>query len=269
MKKKLIISIFVLSLNAGIFDFQEIEEANRFYNEEQYSDSVKHFKNISKIKNSNEANYDLANAEYKSGKFQEAINSYEKVVTKNSDLEFDKLYNMANSFVKLNDLKKAEEFYEKALKLKDDEDAKYNLELVKKIQEQQEQQKQDKDENKKDDKKDDKKQENRDKEEKKNENKKDDEKSKEEDKKNQEKQKNKEEKKDEKNQSEEDKKKDEKSDDKDEIKKGESQASEGKNMEEISDLEEKKWINRLNERKVKTLPYEDIKAKDEDVKSYW
>lgn len=255
MKKKLIISIsiFAYSLNAGIFDFQEIQEANRLYNEEKYSDSIKYFENISKVKNSNEANYDLANAEYKSGNYQKAIKSYEKVVTKNSDLEFDKLYNSANSYVKLNDLKKAEELYEKALKLKDDEDAKYNLELIKKMQEEEKQKQENKDKNKE---------------------KKKDEEQKKEDKENQQNDKDKEDKnkenqKDEKNQGEKDNKKDEESNSENELDKNQAEASSGENMEQMSDLEEKKWLNRLNEQRVSTLPYEDIKAKDENVKSSW
>ena len=52
---------------------------------------------------------------------------------KDKNLEFNKLYNSANAYVKLGELQKAVEFYEKALKIKKDKDAEYNLKLIKKL----------------------------------------------------------------------------------------------------------------------------------------
>lgn len=78
---------------------------------------------------------------YKAGKFNEAIKSYEAIGGLDGDALARKFYNIGNVYYKLQDYQKAVENYEKSLELKDDEDAKHNLELAKKELKKQEEKK--------------------------------------------------------------------------------------------------------------------------------
>ncbi|MEA2017161.1 MAG: VWA domain-containing protein, partial [Campylobacterota bacterium] len=112
-----------------IFEFKNIEKANQLYNDKQYKDSSNEYRKISA---SPQTLYNLANSLYKDKKYKEAIETYSKVVTTNEELESKKLHNIGNGYVNINNLEKAKEFYEKALKIKDDKQTKENLEMVKK-----------------------------------------------------------------------------------------------------------------------------------------
>lgn len=88
---------------------------------------------------------------YKAGKFNEAIKSYEAIDGLDGDALARKFYNIGNAHYKLQGYQKAVENYEKSLELKDDKDAKHNLELAKKELKKQEEKKE---KNGKDDKED-------------------------------------------------------------------------------------------------------------------
>ena len=247
---------------AGLLDFKTLESAKQSYEKEDYKSAVK---NYEKISSSNERNYNLANSYYKSGDFKKAIKSYGKIVTEDKELEYKKLHNLGNSYVNTKNLEKAKEFYEEALKLKDDKHTRENLEAVKKAME-----KQNKDSSKKQDNKD-----NQDKN------------NKQEDKKNQEqkskdnkeqKDKNKSSQESQKKDKSEEKKKQESKEKKDtnkqEDKSKQTNAIQQKQMEKqsISDMEEKKWLKALQKKKAPIM-LQKVKSqreqKENEVEQPW
>ena len=82
------------------------------------------------IAQSNDALWETANKMYIEGKFDQAIETYQKI--NNSGYESAELYyNMGNSYYKINKIAKAVLYYEKALQLSpNDEDIRFNLELA-------------------------------------------------------------------------------------------------------------------------------------------
>ncbi|SFP75620.1 vWA domain-containing protein [Hydrogenimonas thermophila] len=124
------ISLSYQKVDAGILDFQLIEDGKKTYKEGDYKRSVKAFEELSIHNPRSEVWFNLGNSYYKSGRYKMALNAYSKVVTKDLKIEKAKLYNMANCYVKLGELEKAALFYQKVLKLGNDEDAKANLALV-------------------------------------------------------------------------------------------------------------------------------------------
>jgi len=124
------ISLSYQKVDAGILDFQLIEDGKKAYKEGDYKRSVKAFEELSIHNPRSEVWFDLGNSYYKSGRYKMALSAYSKVITKDLEIEKAKLYNMANCYVKLGELEKAAIFYQKVLKLGDDEDAKANLALV-------------------------------------------------------------------------------------------------------------------------------------------
>lgn len=249
------------SSQALVFDFQNIEEANSAYEKKEYKKAQENFEELSL---SPQRFYNLGNSYYKQGKYKEAITEYKKVITANKELEHKKLHNIGNSYVKLNDLQKAKEFYESALKQKYDKDTKDNLDMVNRALDKKEQEKnQNKEQNQKNN--NDKKEENRE-QNSKNQDSKDSNNQKNEQ--NQQNQKDKQnsknsdksDKQDSKESKEEQKDKDKKdttaskNDDKNrEQKESQSAQSKGINEKEISNLEEKKWMKILNSQKAPTL----------------
>ncbi len=134
----ILFSFFNLDLKANIFDFLEIENAEKSYHDGNYSKSKEIYQNLLHDNPKDEIRMNLANSFYKMGEYEKAIKEYEAI--KKEELEFSKLHNLGNSYAKLNKIDEAIKSYEKALKLKDDSDTKSNLELLKQLKEQQQQQ---------------------------------------------------------------------------------------------------------------------------------
>ncbi|NVJ52882.1 MAG: VWA domain-containing protein [Campylobacteraceae bacterium] len=109
------------------FDFQTINKANEHYQNKEFKQASKEFRKVAKTP---ESHYNLGNALYKQGEYKKALMHYKNVVTSNQELEYKKLHNMGNSYVKLNELQNAKRVYEKALEIKNDKDTKENLEAV-------------------------------------------------------------------------------------------------------------------------------------------
>lgn len=128
-----LISLSSINLKAGILDFQDIKEAKRAYKSQDFKTAIKYFKKVADSKKSAQSFYDLANAYYKAKMYHKAIKYYNLVETPNKKLKFYTLCNLGNSYFMLKNYKKAVEFYKKALKLEDDEDCRYNLNLALKL----------------------------------------------------------------------------------------------------------------------------------------
>jgi Ca-activated chloride channel family protein len=146
----LFMSIFIFipkTSNAYTFNFENIQSANEAYKNKEYNKASDDY---SKVSTNTQSLYNLANSLYKEGKYEDAIKVYDKVVTTDKELESKKLHNLGNSYVKINDLEKAKEFYLKSLKIKDDKETRENLEIIKKELEKQNQKKEQEKEKKED-----------------------------------------------------------------------------------------------------------------------
>ncbi len=242
----LLILLFVrVDVNAGIFDFIDIYNANKSYENREYKKAEESFSKLDDQK----AKYNKANALYKQKKYKEALKEYEKINSFSGEDEHMRLHNLGNTYVNLGKIDKAIQSYKKALKIRDDEDTKENLKLLeqkKKKQQKQKQQKKNGDKNQKDKKK---KQKN--------------------DKKSDGKQKNKDSKKGDKKEKKKSSKGEQKKQGKDKKKqqKKEGKAQKQKKDRKMSQAELKKWEKLMNNQKFKTRPMKLKKGEKNEI--YW
>ncbi len=230
----LVLVFFVqVDTHAGIFDFVDIYEAKKSYENKEYKNAQKGFSKVG-------AKYNEANSLYKQKKYKEALEKYESIDELNGDKEQKRLHNIGNSYANLGKTDKAIKSYEEALKIKEDKDTRANLELMKKKKKEQEkkQKKQDDKKSKETKKEEQKKEKSKEQKDKKQENKKPDEK-----KQNQ---------------------KDKKSDEKEQKN---SQAKEEKEQKKMSEAEAKKWEKQMNKQKFKTKPMKLKKGEQNEI--YW
>ncbi len=264
----ILVQLSALKTYAYEFDFEKIQKAKQLYEKKEYKEATDKYRELGATPQSL---YNLGNSLYKNKKYQEAVDTYSKVVSDNTNLEASKLHNIGNSYVKLNKLQKAKEFYEKSLKIKEDKQTRENLELVnKELEKQQKQNK--KDQNSKDkekkDKENSKKEQNKD-------SSKDQEKQNKEEKKNDKKQKKGQQQ--EQNKQDKQKQKEQNSSNKQEKKQQEKsdvaqkQKTEQLKKEQISDMEERKWMEHLQNKKtplfIQKAPTTD--KGDSDVEKPW
>ncbi|MBN2091130.1 tetratricopeptide repeat protein [candidate division KSB1 bacterium] len=117
-------------------------EGNKLYQEEKYDAASSQYHDaLLEAPESPVIQYNIAGTEYKTGKFQEALENYAKALSprlaERRKPEEERLlrskihYNRGNALYRLNKYPEAIQEYTEALKLNpDDEDAKYNLEFV-------------------------------------------------------------------------------------------------------------------------------------------
>ncbi len=130
----MILFVSSLPLKAGILDFQNIKKAKEYYDNGSYKNAENLYKQLLKEhKDTPQIRYNLANSLYKEKKYKQALQEYSNIKNSDKSLEFDKLYNEGNAYAYLKKYDDAIKSYEKALKIKNDKDAKYNLELIKKL----------------------------------------------------------------------------------------------------------------------------------------
>jgi Ca-activated chloride channel family protein len=140
--KKIIKVFFVLNmgcfvfLSAGLTDFKTIQEAKEAYEAKEYGKSAVLLNSLDT--KSPQKIYNTGNAYYKAKKYDEAIKAYEQA--QGID-EAARLHNIGNSYFQKNNLDKAIDSYEKVLKIKEDKDTRFNLELAKEKKKQQENEK--------------------------------------------------------------------------------------------------------------------------------
>jgi len=128
IKKIVVLALSSAILHAGIFDFQTIDEAKKAFAKGNYALSSKLFGEVGS--SDKRKFYNQANAYYKAGEYDKAIESYAKA--KGMNEEFNRLYNIGNSYFKKNDMPLAIKHYEDALKINpNDKDAQKNLALAK------------------------------------------------------------------------------------------------------------------------------------------
>ena len=121
------------ALQAGIMDFQTLSEAKRAYEKGDYAAAAEGY---AEVRGKNDAaRYDYANALYRQKKYAEAAGIYAKI--SEPSLRQKALHNLGNSLAMSGKTDEAIKAYEEALTLGDDEETRYNLELLKKQKEQQ------------------------------------------------------------------------------------------------------------------------------------
>ena len=115
----------------------DIRAGNRAYYEGKYPEAEVGYKRaIEKNISSYEANFNLAGALYKQGRYDDAAATYQKLAQDGTDTErqASTYYNMGNTYVKQRKLDEAIEGSKNALRLTpDDKGAKFNLAYAKKL----------------------------------------------------------------------------------------------------------------------------------------
>jgi Ca-activated chloride channel family protein len=130
LKMKFLFFLLPMLAGAGLFDFQKVPQLYKSYSGKDFNstkDILFSLKEESPI-----YYYNLGNVYYKLGRYQEAVRSYKRAFGEGVD-EHSRLHNLANTYFKLKEYKKALSVYEIALKIRDDADTRYNLELTKKL----------------------------------------------------------------------------------------------------------------------------------------
>ena len=118
--------LFSHLLFADMFPFQTIVKAHQAYIDGEFRRSARLFNTLDK-KDASVA-YNRANSYYKAGMYDSAERSY--LQAKGVD-EAMRSYNLGNVYFKKREFTKAIASYERSLTFKEDEDARFNLELAK------------------------------------------------------------------------------------------------------------------------------------------
>lgn len=139
-----------------------VNKGNDKYKDRNFADAeINYRKALEQEQQLVQGHFNLGNALYKQGKYDEAVRAYEaaREATKELRTRADASYNIGNAYLKAQDPQKAIKSYVDGLKLDpDDLEAKYNLSaalrMLQQQQEQQQQNKQQKNQQKKQDKQD-------------------------------------------------------------------------------------------------------------------
>lgn len=220
---------FKQPVEAKVFDFMDIYKGKESYSTGAFEKAEGHFETVAGSNKTPESLYDLANAQYKQGKYKEALKNYERVEAKTEALRYKKAFNQGNAHFALEEYEKAVQAYEEAQKIDNEEDLEHNLALAKKKLEEKQQEEQEQKQN-----------EDKDKEE-----------QKEQDKQEQPQDKQKQESD---NQKEQAQQKQQSQEDKQDEKQVSKEAEKAEKREEISQKEEKMWQKHLERQKPKTMP---------------
>jgi len=130
--------IFFFSASAQALPFRsDLNRGNDLYRQGEYSRAeMVYNKILARRSNDQKAKFNLGDALYKEGKYKEGQKVFESLTGEAvaKGLRQKSLYNLGNSFFMQEDYRSAIGAYEEALKLDPrDEDARYNLELAKKM----------------------------------------------------------------------------------------------------------------------------------------
>jgi Ca-activated chloride channel homolog len=155
--------ILILLMAVGCAGFTEaqserslIREGNHQYKDNKFADAeVNYRKALEKNKELSQGTFNLGDALYKQGRFDEAAEQYRNIASKSGDanLKSQAYHNLGNSLLKGQKIPESIAAYKEALKLSpNDADTKYNLEYAKALLKQQQQQQQQNKDQKKDEK---------------------------------------------------------------------------------------------------------------------
>lgn len=140
MFRYLLMSILFATFSlAAPFDFVTLHEARSAYEKGEFETAARLYEKLAE-KGSDEARFDAADAYYRLGNYEKALKLFKGV--KKESLRFRKLHNMGNCYARLGKIDEGIDAYEKALKIKEDADTRFNLELLKKMKKRERQQRQ-------------------------------------------------------------------------------------------------------------------------------
>jgi len=126
--------VVIVIVFVGIFGFIMIDSPNAFdeYESGEYLESADRFKGLQ----SKAGDYNAANAYYKAGEYEKALLLYQNI--RSSDPLFKSMlyFNMANSFIRLQEFEKAREHFRFSLILHYDKEAVENLHFIASAEEQ-------------------------------------------------------------------------------------------------------------------------------------
>ncbi len=125
-----LVTFLVIFGFSSLLDFQKINNATNLYKQGYYKEALRELKSLNK--DTPVINYDIANTLYKLGRYKEALSYYKKALGDGVD-EANRIYNIGNCYFKLKEWDKAIFAYEISLKIKDNQDTKYNLDLAYKM----------------------------------------------------------------------------------------------------------------------------------------
>jgi len=126
------LSLFATPVLADPFD-STAREGITLYNQEQYEPAADKFlESQANQPESPEVAYNLANSQFRLGRYEDAVKSYDRTVRQSKDpkLQQKAWYNQGNAYYRLGHLDKAIDSYKEALDLDPkDRDSKFNLEF--------------------------------------------------------------------------------------------------------------------------------------------
>ena len=146
MPRYLLPLLAVAALHAGVMDFRTLSEAKAAYEKGDYTKASEYYGELGDKNDA--ARYNYADALYQQKKYKEAAEVFSQITS--PALKQKALHNLGNSLARSGKTDDALKAYEAALKLGEDKDTRYNLELLKKQQQQQNQQNRKNDQNQKD-----------------------------------------------------------------------------------------------------------------------
>ncbi len=124
--------LWPLLAQASMLDFWHLKRADEAYKKGDYATAAREFSQVER--KSDQVRYDLANTYYRLKRYKEAKALYEQIHDR--ALAFRKWHNIGNCEANLGHIDAGIKAYERALKIKEDKDTRYNLELLKKRKQQ-------------------------------------------------------------------------------------------------------------------------------------
>ncbi len=123
-------------LNAALLDFKRLEKANSAYENEAYGESARIYQRYALEYQSREATYNAANSYYKRQQYGRAAELYESIHFVEAEKNHRLYHNLGNALARLGDdasLQKAISAYNQALKFRDDNETRENLQQVEEL----------------------------------------------------------------------------------------------------------------------------------------
>ncbi|WP_457748616.1 vWA domain-containing protein [Sulfurimonas sp.] len=116
-----------LPLQAGIFDFVKLYEAQSAYEKKEYEKAIAYYKALPPIK---ERDYNIADILYKQQHYLQAVVYYKRALGSNKILDAKIFYNIGNCYAQRGKLASAKSYYEHSLQLHPFKQAKNNLHVI-------------------------------------------------------------------------------------------------------------------------------------------
>lgn len=135
MKIYLVLTTVFVATLAYAQGHDQVARGNQLFEEEKYDEANNKYRDaMLENPESPVIHFNIGDVQYKKNNYEEAIKAYEKALSSEDiKLQSQSYYNMGNSLYKMGKLPESIMAYKKALELNpNDEDAKYNLEYVRK-----------------------------------------------------------------------------------------------------------------------------------------